>query len=76
MIATMPLKWGISPMDKEIAENEELLKIVDQFDLDEHLVNELEAINKLIQKFDVDYQSLKNLRRYLLDGTNNQASGG
>lgn len=57
-------------MDKEIAqENEELLKIVDQFDLDEHLVNELEAINKLIQKFDVDYQSLRNLRRYLLDGT-------
>jgi hypothetical protein len=64
-------------MDKEIAqENEELLKIVDQFDLDEHLINELEAINKLIQKFDVDYQSLRNLRRYLLDGTHNQASGG
>ena len=64
-------------MDKEIAqENEELLKIVDQFDLDEHLVNELSAINKLIQKFDVDYQSLRNLRRYLLDGTHNQASGG
>jgi hypothetical protein len=63
-------------MDEIAQENEELLKIVDQFDLDEHLVNELEAINKLIQKFDVDYQSLRNLRRYLLDGTHNQASGG
>jgi hypothetical protein len=50
-------------------ENEELDKVLDQFDLDEYLISELEAINKLIQKFDVDYQSLKIARRFLLDGT-------
>ena len=46
----------------------ELDEVLDRYDLDEALEREFDAIQAQFQQLEIRYQSILNIRRYLLNG--------